>query len=216
MSELYEIEDPRPIAAASPYTFFLPDPALIAAVDIGDSVKAVFIASPLSEKYGAERMWVTITSTNGDWLEGTLDSQPYDMPKLTRGMTIRLPRSHVISVDLRDPAKVPRDQLRDCREYWDRCMVDQSVIDGDMKVRYLYRETPDLAGPKDKYPDSGWRMRGEINDFSNEELASREVAYVALGLVLNKDDAWIHLIDEPIGSAFEWYTETGEFVKRED
>src|SRR5215471_19214243 len=32
MAELYEVLDPRPNAAAAPYTFFLPDPELIEAI----------------------------------------------------------------------------------------------------------------------------------------------------------------------------------------
>lgn len=212
MSELYEIEDPRPIAVEAPYTYFLPDPALIEAIGVGDSVKAVFVATPPSNTtYGAERMWVTVTAVDGAWLEGVLDSVPFDMPKLKRGANIRLPRSHVISVIIRDPVRMPILKIK--REYWDRCLVDQSVVDGELKAGYLHREVPDLAGPKDKYPDSGWRIRGDMRGVSNEELESRKVVYVALGLVLNSDDSWIHLIDEPVGSAFERDFDTGAFAR---
>lgn len=211
MPEIYEIEDPRPRAAASPYTFFLPEMALIEAVDVGDSVKAIFRAVPSSEDYGAERMWVTVTSADGAWLEGVLDSEPRDMPNLKMGANIRLPRSHVISVIIRNPVRMPILKIK--REYWDRCFVDQSVVDGELKAGYLHREVPDLAGPNDKYPDSGWRIRGDMRGVSSEELESRKVVYVALGLVLNSDDSWIHLIDEPVGSAFERDFETGVFAR---
>ena len=64
----------------------------------------------------------------------------------------------------------------------------------------------------DKFPDSGWRIRGDTRGKSTEELAARKIAYVALGAVLNKDDTWLHLIDEPAGASFEKDFETGVFV----
>jgi len=82
MDDLFEVLDPRPNAASAPYTFFLPDPELIKAVCKGDHVKAIIRAVPPSEKYDAERMWIRVTSTQPDWIEGTLDSQPHDKPKL--------------------------------------------------------------------------------------------------------------------------------------
>ena len=212
MPENYEIEDPRPRAAACPYTFFLPETGLIEAIDAGDSVKAIFRAIPPSEDYGAKRMWVTVTSVGGAWLDGVLDSDPRDMPKLKTGANIRLLRSHVIGVIIRDPQRIPSKTPQDKREYWDRCLVDQCVVDRELKVGHLYREEPDLAGPKDESPDSGWRIRGDMRGASPEELESREAVYVALGVVLNSDDSWIHLIDEPVGSAFDKDFDTGVFV----
>src|SRR5262249_39358011 len=122
MAELYEVLDPRPNAAAAPYTFFLPDPELIEAICKGDHVKAIIRAVPPSEKSDAARMWIRITSARSDWLEGTLDSQPRDMPKLLLGAILHLPRSHVIDVVLADPARMP-PTVKPRREYWARCMV---------------------------------------------------------------------------------------------
>jgi hypothetical protein len=201
MSEHYEVLDPRPNAAEAPYTFFLPDAELINAVGVGDYVQAIIKALPPSEKYDAERMWIQVSSTQPDWLEGTLDSEPLDMPNLPHGMIMRMPRSHIINVVLSDPRRTPL-ALKPKREYWDRCLVDQCVLDGELAVGYLYREPPDMARERDKFPDSGWRIRGDMRGPSMEQADSRKVAYVALGLVLNADDSWLHLIDEPIGSKF--------------
>lgn len=214
MSELYEVLDPRPNAAEAPYTFFLPDSDLINTVRIGDHVKAIIRAVPPSKTFDAERMWIQVSSIGPDWLEGTLDSQPRDMPNLLRGAPMRLPRSHIIDVLLADPARTPLT-VKPKREYWDRCMVDQCVVDGELAVGYLYREPPDLTKEGDKFPDSGWRIRGDMRGSLVEQAGSRKVAYVALGLVLNADDSWLHLIDEPVGAKFEKDFGKGVFVRDE-
>jgi hypothetical protein len=210
MTELYEVLDPHPNAVEAPYTFFLPNPEVIKAVCKGDHVKAIIRAVPPSEQYDAERMWIWVTSVQPDWLEGTLDSEPLDMPQLLRGAILRLPRSHVIDVILADPERMPPTEPK--REYWARCLVDQCVLDGELKVGYLYRERPDMTKEGDKFPDSGWRIRGDTRGSSIKELGSRKIAYVALGVVLNLDDTWLHLIDEPVGARFEKDFEKGIFV----
>jgi hypothetical protein len=158
-------------------------------------------------------MWVKVISADGDWLEGTLESTPYDMPQLATGSVIRLPRAYVINV-LFDRDETKLNLPPDCRrDYWERCLVDKSVLDGTYPVHYLYREEPDMASDGDKYPDSGWRIRGATQGISDEELEARGAAYVAIGAVLNEDDTWIHLIDEPVGSAFAKDFESGDFVR---
>jgi len=212
MGGVYEVLDPRPVAASAPYSYFLPDPELVKAVGVGDLVKGVFRSLPPSENYDAERMWVEVTSAQNDWLEGILDSDPWDMPNFPAGSVVRLPRTHVIDVDFADADKAPPSSRQPRREYWERCLVDRSVINGEVKVGYIYREEPDMAREGDRYPDSGWRIRGDTRGESTEELASGGIAYVAVGLVLNQDDTWLHLIDEPIGARFEKDFERGVFV----
>ncbi len=212
ISDLYTIRDPRPIAASAPYTFFLPQQELVEAVNAGDLVQAIFTAIPPSEEYDAERMWVRIESSDVEFLEGTLDSEPSDMPNLPPGSKIRLPRSHVIEVMLEDLEREKSLRTDHKREYWERCLVDQCVLDGDLQVGFLYREEPDMGNKDDKYPDSGWRIRGDLRGQSSEDLEERELSYVALGAVLNQDDSWLHLVDEPAGVAFEKDFEKGIFV----
>jgi hypothetical protein len=210
----YEIDDPRPIAASAPYTYYLPSENEVLALVPGDQVKLLFRSIPPSPKFEVERMWVTITAIDSDGVRGELDNVPFDMPQICLGDALSFRRSDVIDIiwsddrGARPPPAPPR------RWYWDRCLVDECVLYAGAKVQYLYREEPEHD--EDEYQDSGWCIRGDWRDISDKELESREVAYVALGAVLNCDDSWLALIDEPVGSAFIRNWETGAFEPSED
>ena len=213
VANLYEIIDPRPIAASARYTYFLPSAARLDAIGKGDLVKVILRAIPASGKWDAERMWIKVCSTEPDWLEGTLESHPDDMPQLSRGASIRVPRTHVIDVLFENAEKEEALPIEPRREFWERCWVDQAVLDGDLPIQYIYREEPEPMQEGDKFADSGWRIRGDMRGVSEKELSERKVAYVALGAVLNKDDSWVHLIDELIGVAYDKNFEQVVFVR---
>jgi hypothetical protein len=207
----YRIEDPRPRAAEAPYTFSLPAPEELSALAPDDYVKLIFVSVPTSN---VERMWVMIDAIDGDNLVGLLANEPKDMPGLNFRDTIAFSRHAIIACQWgedRDSYPTPPPPNR---TYWERCLVDRCVIDEGVRVHFLYREEPQPTSEDDD-PDSGWAIRGDYRGLSKEELDARETAFVALGLVLNRDDSWLHLIDEPIGSAFIRDWESGEFVPEE-
>ena len=207
----YEIEDPRPIVSEAPYTFFLPSENELLALAPGDLTKIMIRSIPESLEWDAERMWVIITVTNGDMLEGTLDNEPCDIPQLKPGAKIRFRRSDVIDLQWADNREVTPPSQPDRRQFWDRCLVDNCVLEGRSRVDYLYRDEPDMTGPDDLYPDSGWRIRGEPDAINDDEANDRSPEYIALGKVLNVDDSWIPLIDASVGSYFQ-RDATGKFV----
>lgn len=211
----YTIDDPRQIADSAPYTYFLPSENELLALAPGDLAKLVFRSDPPGPLFDAERMWVEINGIDGDALTGALDNSPSDMPQLKPGAAVRFKRSDVIDILWDEARAVSPPSTPKRREYWDRCLADACVVDDKAAVYYLYREAEDLTEADDAYPDSGWRIRGDYRNISEAELEAREVRYLALGVVLNADDSWLHLIDAPIGSAFIRDGETNEFVAAE-
>lgn len=201
------LQDPNPVAAEAPYTFFLPPAEHLAQLREGDLIKAIF--SDRDGGHGAERMWVTIERVAQDYFVGTLSNQPDDMQNLEEGDPVSIPNSHIIAALTGDNRPLPKVDRP--REYWERCMVDQCVLDGRSLVDYLYREVPDLTREGDEEPDSGWRLRGTDEAIADDEVRSQSPQYVALGAVLNRDDRWLHLIDEAPGVAFQWNEEARDF-----
>lgn len=206
----YDIDDPRPIAARAPYTFELPSSEELGEIGTGDLVQLIFRSQPPGERWDAERMWVAITKADSGVLEGELQNQPSDMPQLKLNQTVRFASHCIIAVKFQDETKSVRFAKPRSRT-WDRCLVDDCVLDGSASVHFVYREDPDMTADEDEYPDSGWRIRGDYRECSDAEVDDRSASYVALGAVLNRDDSWVHLIDAPIGSRFIRNFETGEF-----
>lgn len=199
--QTYTLIDPRPIAANAPYTFFLPSAAEIAAVGEGDLVQLTFEYNHEIEEWPAERMWVTVEEVEGDTLVGALGNQPFEKTSsLKIGDLIRFHRHNILSIQWDRPDFAPPPS--EYREYWERCLVDQCVLDGSEPVEYIYREEPDMQDEGDEHADSGWRIRGRMGDATDEQLEARTAQYVAVGAVLNRDDSWLSLIDAPIGTRF--------------
>ncbi len=197
----FTLIDPRPVTANARYTFFLPSPAEIAAVGKGDLVKLTFDYTYETEEWPIERMWVTVEDVGDADLTGVLGNQPFEKTSsLKVGDLIRFQRDCILSIQWARPEAAPPPM--EYREYWERCLVDECVLDGSKPVKYIYREEPDMQEDGDKYPDSGWRIRGRLSEASNKEMDARKPQYVAVGAVLNRDDSWLSLIDAPISSRF--------------
>lgn len=204
----FHLRDADEAAAASPYTFFIPPLEERVAVAPGDLVKLGFEYEWETEQYGGERMWVRVTGKVGLQFAGTLDNEPCERG-LEHGLAVSFGVENILAILWSDPAAHP--QTPENREYWDRCLVDACVVDDGVPVEFIYREEPDLTDEGDKYPDSGWRIRGRDNDPRADPIDERKVEYLALGAVLNRDDSFLCLLDQPIGSAFMRNFELGRY-----
>lgn len=214
-SPAYTLLDPRPVAAEAPYTFFLPGQAEVAAVGPGDGAKLMFAYPHQVEEWSVERMWVLVQTVEGDHLTGRLDNVPAEpTAPLRAGDVVRFRREQIIAIDWARPEQAPEPVAR--RGYWQRCLVDACVLEGEMPVGFLYRESPDMTEAGDADPDSGWRIRGRMDDASDAEIDAREARYVALGAVLNRDDSWLELIDAPVGACFRRNVATGAYEPQPD
>lgn len=204
----FHLRDADEAAAESPYTFFVPDREERVAVAPDDLVKIGFEYDWETEEYGGERMWVRVTAKTGLQFTGSLDNEPCEKG-LEYGMVITFGVEHILDIIWSDPNAHPL--TAEHAEYWDRCLVDVCVIDDGVPVEFIYREEPDLTEEGDKYPDSGWRIRGRNDDPRADPIDDRKVEYLALGAVLNRDDSFLALLDQPIGSAFMRNFETGRY-----
>lgn len=213
LPEGVELDDPRPIVADAPYTFFMPFEIELAALKPLDGIQAIFRQVVGEPKYSAERMWVLIERIEDGDVIGTLDNEPSGMDRIKLGDRVRIPLTHAISTAFHKDN--PRPEVPERREYWDRCFVDDCVLAGRSHVDYLYREEPDMTREGDKYPDSGWRIRGSEAEVEEDEKNGREPHYIAIGKVLNADDRWIDLIDAPYDSHFGWWEDEGRYLELE-
>lgn len=204
-----EVEDPRPIAEANPYTFFMPHAAELDALRPKDGIKAIFRQVAGDAEHETERMWVLIEKIEEGAVIGRLDNQPAGLDRIKPGDRVRIPLTHAIGTSFhKDHLRpdVPQEP-----EFWDRCLVDACVIEGRSRIDYLYREEPDMARAGDRYPDSGWRIRGTEKGMEEDKKHGAKPQYVALGKVLNVDDSWLHLVDHAPGCAFRWDEESGAY-----
>jgi len=199
----FEIRDLRPSVAENPYTFFVPRPEAIAAIKPGMTVKLIFASLPPSYYTGAERMWVTVTKTDGEKFEGRLDNIPLDIPQMSLGQTLQFEAHNIASVIWNDEEEQERlDNTDREEEMFKRCLVDDCVLHENVPIGFLNREEPETFEGQ-KYSDSGWRIRGLRGSATDEEYDGRKASFVAIGAVLNRDDSILDLLSEPIGCAYE-------------
>lgn len=193
------LEDADGIAEKCKYTFYKPSRELIKTVKPGEIVKIIFqFESDDPDTPRAERMWVLVSEViDGEIFKGILDNEPIYIQDLKFGDLIEFKACHIINTEHDDNNNL-------VERYAKRCFVTKKILDETLKVGYLYRENTDEDN------DSGWRITSntESEEYMN---SSNNMAYVSIGVVLNNDDSFIHLLNYPEGTAFVRDHDTGEF-----
>jgi hypothetical protein len=187
----WHLRDAEKLHRKNPYTFYKPGEDIISKLKPGDHVRLIFGFEPQAEDgCAAERMWVTIKTQKDGYFEGALDNNPLYINGLKLGDTIKLSSKHIIDTNYTDP----KDKELD--EFFKLCLVTESILNGD-KVGLLQRFEPNNE------KDSGWCFSG---DFDTQEYLdnSDNIKIVSLGVLLNIDDSFLHLLEYPIGASFEW------------
>lgn len=198
------LDDADEIAREHKYTFYKPSAEVMAKVAPGETVKLIFaFESDEPDAPGAERMWVIVDEVLGDGcFKGRLNNEPRYIRDLKLDAPVAFEARHVINTEHDDDDNI-------VERYIKRCFVTNRVLYDGFRVAYLYREEPDEAD------DSGWRITS--NTESEEYMDDAEnIAYVSLGAVLSRDDSFIDLLDQPVGSGFAWDERVGTFVSLED
>jgi hypothetical protein len=223
IEEPVKILDPRPLAAVMPYHFPLPSGECLAAIGNGDVVEVM--APDLKEAapdLNEARARIHVESADAESIRGTViwNSVIAAMDGFPDPGIIQVPKTHITEVDFATPNKHARSARVRPRRYLEFCVIDDDLMcRKDQKTLYLYRDRPFKAHKKSDYPDSGWRILSvnenvDITSASIKEiLAKHNIRYTQLRDALLWGDSWIHLIDQPIGSAFLRTTATGLFSK---
>ncbi|WP_298357373.1 DUF2185 domain-containing protein [uncultured Litoreibacter sp.] len=205
----YEILDPRPMARQNPFTFHLPENEEVEAIEPGGLVKLIFTSIPEARDTAGERMWLIVTGRDGAFFEGVLDNIPSDIPQLRYQQEIKFEAHHIIDVIWNDDANRAKF-AGDDQKWFMRCLVDDCVVYEDVPIGLIYREEAEKLGGE--HADSGWRILGDQTGLDESEIDARTRSWIAIGVVLNRDDGFVDLLHHPAGSAFERDAITGQYV----
>lgn len=198
----WTLTDVEKVAQENKYTFYRAPQEAIAALKVGDDVKLSFAPVEPSENFGAERMWVEIEMIDGSGgFIGRLQNQPVHIKDLTINDQVRFSECHIMNTG-------NEDQFQDTglvAKYRVRCFVSNKILRDKEKVAVLFREAPEVPG------DSGWRF---FAGTETKAYLAREdsMQFVSLGAVLRCGDAFVDLLDSPVGAYFELDMETNQYV----
>lgn len=183
----WRLIDPTPIREENPYTFFLPSQKEKSALVAGDVIKLMFESTELDT---VERMWVEFQGKDEFGCYGELENEPYEIEGLSHTDMVRFDEHHILSV-----WKMKHDTIDDEERYFARCHVDQRILSGDCTIERLERRKPKWFWWWHKYRDTGWHIFGP--DTSDQTPI---MEYVAIGVVLNRDDGFLQFLDKPVGT----------------
>lgn len=95
----WELMDARKMNQAHPDTFHVPSTDDLMNLKAGSIVKLGFDVTVTNDAPGSERMWVVMTTRNGDEFVGKLDSDSAVIRGLKYGDTIHFTTDNILSID---------------------------------------------------------------------------------------------------------------------
>lgn len=192
----WSLVDCEKLAKENKYTFYKPSRNITNQLKVGNLVKLNFQFDSTNEQDPlGERMWVIITEKTESKFKGKLDNNPFYMSELYYQDIIEFEHKHIIDHDL----EIYEPNLVD--KYHKRCYVNNQILYEGELVNYLYREEP-LDDDEDKeYIDSRWCLMtgNETDEYINN---NNNFSYVSLGAVLSRDQSFIEVLDDEIGSHY--------------
>lgn len=95
----YYLENVRELNKKNSRTFLIPTQDEIDKIDIGDTVKLIFVMiEPQKNGCRAERMWVKIIENNGTYFTGKLDNEPYYLKTINSGDIINFKPENIAAI----------------------------------------------------------------------------------------------------------------------
>ena len=205
----WSLDNAAEVQKEFPYTFYRPSDEVTDSLKPGDLIKLIFrFESDEPDAPAAERMWVIIEAINKDGtFIGKLDNDPFHIKDIKAGDEVRFSREHIIQYNTIDDLDI--EDTNDITKYLKKCFVSNHIMHDGYKVGRLYREEPEDEN------ETGWTF---MSDYETQEYVddSKNLQYIAIAKVLNIDDCFINLLDEPVGSIYVRDDITGTFFKVED
>lgn len=204
MTTSWRLVDAAALAAQAKYTFFRPSATVLEQLAPGQRVKLIFaLETEISDYPEDEKLWVSITERSGQSFTGQLQDEPFYIDNLEAGQTISFESRHIVDTDPPDPAGNP------LAPFAHRCLVSRAVLEGGSPVALLYREKS-RGEFKKGIEDSGWRILAA--DDSPADLDRPDgSSFIALGVLLNREEHLLPLLDAPAGSAYRWNEQSQRF-----
>lgn len=166
---VYELDNVAVIAQENPYSFYLPSSQVISQLKPGDHAKLMFLKET-SDQF-TERMWVQITSIDGDTFTGKLDNDPHWLKLIKCGDEVTFEACHIMDTTLNDPV------AHISQKYTAKCVVTNRVMEMG-ECHYL-----DRTSPMDEQ-DSGFAFihRDDTQEDIDDPLRSQ---FISIGRVLD-------------------------------
>ena len=201
----WKLDNAKDVQKEFPYTFYKPSEEIISKLKVGDIVKLIFsFESDEPNVPRAERMWVIIQSINSESYVGTLDNDPYHIKDIKAGDRVDFRKEHIIDFDTIEDLGIEDTNADIIESYFKKCFVSNQIMNEGFKVGRLYKEKPEDED------DTGWVL---LSNYESQEYMddSSNMQFIAIGKILNIDDSFIHLLNEPIDSEFERDAVTNSF-----